>query len=199
MARVTYAPVVGNASGRAAGVVFSIWRGISYVKRFVKPGNPNTALQQSVRNAFKALTVVWKKLDSVLVTQWTNYSAGKGFTNRNAFLGENVPLEVDSNPLTVSPHNPAEFPVVLGTITPGADQFTVNWTYPDALTSNRCRIYYRKSAIDEMVFVSEELNTITSKVVTGFTGTGGGKVYLVKRNNTTTECAESVGGAFTWT
>ena len=199
MARIAFGPIVSDARGKVAGTIFSIWRGIAYAKRFSKPGNPNTAAQQLVRNPFARLSTIWKVLDSSLVNAWTLYAKGKGFTNRNAFIGLSVPTEIPGTAIVASPHNPGEFPMLLGTITPGADQFTVNFTYPEADSTNRCRIYTRRNGFNEMVFQVEAINTDTSKVITGFTGTGSGYVYLCKKDNVTLELAASVGGAFSWT
>jgi len=198
MARVFYGPTVADAAGRVAGSVFSHWRGVQYVKRFAKPGNPNTSLQQVIRNAFKSLTVIWKLLPSEIVSAWTVYAKGKAFTNRNAFLGKGVLPHSADNVYPLAPHNPDEFPMATFTITPGADQLTCNFTFPDALTSNRCRIYYQKQGTNEMVFVAEKLNTDTSHIITGFTGTGTANVWLVKKNNVSLALAASKDQEGTW-
>lgn len=199
MARVFYGPTVADAAGRVAGSVFSHWRGVQYVKRFAKPGNPNTALQIVTRNAFKVLTIIWKKLPVEIVAAWTTYAAGKKFTNRNAFIGSAMPNNPDEAFYPLTPHNPLEFPMATFTVAPGADLLTCNFTYPDASTSNRCRIYYQKQGTKEMVFVIEKLNTDTSHVITGFTGTGTANVFGVKKNLTLNRLAASVDVEQSWT
>lgn len=192
MARCTYAPIVGDIRGRVAGSVFSLWRGIAYVKKFSKPGNPNTSAQQAIRAAFAFLTVQWKLLQSELVAAWQLYSEGKSFTGRNAFIGQGVVEQEATELYPLTPHNPSEFPVVLGANTPAANQVTLNWTYPDSLTSNRARIYYQRQGVNQLVFFSEELNTATSKIVDGLTSLVAYNFWIVKKNNDSSELAQDV-------
>lgn len=111
MAKLQYGPIVTSASGKVAGVVFSIWKGVQYAKRWVKPTYTNTAAQIAIRTAFATLCQEWKYLAEKVVLAWTNYAKGKGIANRNAYLGHNTIFERDSKCIQLAPHNAAWFPM----------------------------------------------------------------------------------------
>lgn len=110
MAKLQYGPIVTSASGKVAGVVFSIWKGVQYVKRWVKPTYTNTTAQAALRAAFALLCQQWKYLSPSTVLAWTNYAKGKGMANRNAWLGENTTKIMHGTIQLLTPHNPALWP-----------------------------------------------------------------------------------------
>lgn len=59
-------------------ITFSKWKGISIAKTMPIPSNPNTAAQQGVRNAFKALVTEWHNLGRTIVdAEAYDVSAGR--------------------------------------------------------------------------------------------------------------------------
>lgn len=90
--KITYAPIVVRASGKFGGSVFSNWKGIDLIRRFAKPSNPNTALQQEVRMLFRNITRIFIQLPFGLRSSWTSWATGKPVISRNGFLGSNIPV-----------------------------------------------------------------------------------------------------------
>lgn len=49
-----------GARGKIADtLIYSVWKGIDYVKEFAKPANPNTAAQQTQRTYFSDAVDIW--------------------------------------------------------------------------------------------------------------------------------------------
>jgi len=46
------AGILGPVSGKVGDIVGASWKGINYIRQYVIPGNPNTALQQTERGLF---------------------------------------------------------------------------------------------------------------------------------------------------
>ena len=91
MARTT-APLLGfNATGQIAKtMVYGTWRGVKYARRYVIPGNPQTAAQQTTRTTFATLREMWKLMPAIGRAPWTAFATGRPFLNLNAFIGENM-------------------------------------------------------------------------------------------------------------
>jgi hypothetical protein len=145
MAKVQYGPIVTSASGKVAGIVFSIWKGISYIKRWVKPTYTDTPAQQAIRTAFATLVQQWKYLTARIVAAWDAYVADKAYTNRNAFLGANVIDFRDQKILTLSPHNPEFFPAVGLTVdSPTTGWVMSHWSWPLTATAGDVAVVHTK-------------------------------------------------------
>lgn len=82
---------IGSAGQVGKTLVSAKWRGVSYVRKYVVPANPNTAAQQSTRSVFSFLSDVWKILNAAAQAPWTAYAKGMPLTNRNAYIQANLP------------------------------------------------------------------------------------------------------------
>jgi hypothetical protein len=91
MAKVT-APLLSFSAGGAIAKsqVYATWKGIPYVRRYVKPANPQSTAQTETRSVFTTLTKVWKNLTSDSAAPFTAFATGKPMTDRNAYLKFNV-------------------------------------------------------------------------------------------------------------
>lgn len=135
----TTAPLLSfDARGQIAKTqVYSSWRGVPYVRRYVIPANPNSSGQQLTRSTFKFLSNIWKNASSILQAPWTLYSKGQPFYNRNAFIGQNTAaLRSESNltNMIFSPGAGGGVAPVSITATGTTDALTVTFTNPTAPT-----------------------------------------------------------------
>lgn len=91
MAKVT-APLLSFGSRGQIGkaITFSKWRGIDYAKQYAAPANPNTTAQQLTRDIFRTLNTMWVLAGPLLVAPWFAFATGRPFTDRNAFVGQNL-------------------------------------------------------------------------------------------------------------
>jgi len=87
MAVVTSPGMGTSARKKLAGVVFSSWRGVQYMRSLRTPNNPNTPGQQAARRKFACAALAWKFIHPLL----------KGYFDQLAKL--HCPLMDDSGPL----------------------------------------------------------------------------------------------------
>jgi hypothetical protein len=148
MSKITAPLLSFEAAGQIAKTqVYSRWRGISYVRRYVIPANPDTAEQQKTRSAFAWLQNVWRYAPAVFQEAWTTYSQGQPLTNRNAFGKFNIsPLRdaADLSAFVMSPGAKSGPPAASIGLTPGSGSLTVaigapslpsGWTIVEAIAA----------------------------------------------------------------
>lgn len=76
MARIKFSSIgITNIVGKAGGSVYSTNKGGAYFKNFVKPSNPKTMAQQTVRAIFGAIAAGWRLLDDSQRKSWAEASA----------------------------------------------------------------------------------------------------------------------------
>jgi hypothetical protein len=95
---LTKAPLFGlDASGTVAGaIVFSKWKGRTYVRRHAVPHNPKSGLQVGMRAGFKFVAQDYTNLSAAIVARWkaiadltatTPLNAQMQYSQRNIRLG----------------------------------------------------------------------------------------------------------------
>ena len=91
MAKTT-APLLsfGGSGAIAKTQVYASWRGVKYARRYVVPSNPRSNEQTSTRSVFGWLNAVWKVLNSNGQAPWFLFAKGRPFTDRNAFIAQNL-------------------------------------------------------------------------------------------------------------
>lgn len=82
----TKAPLFGlDASGTLAkSIVFSKWRGRTYVRRHAIPSNPKSNLQKGMRSVFKYITQAFGALTQAQKDAWNALAAPDNITQLNA-------------------------------------------------------------------------------------------------------------------
>lgn len=80
------APLFGLDASGALGdsIVFSKWRGRSYVRILTQPANPKSGLQVGMRSVFKYITQSWAALTAGLKTEWEGEATADNITGLNA-------------------------------------------------------------------------------------------------------------------
>lgn len=141
MAKVT-GPLFGFAGAGSIGktLTFAKWRGVSYVKRWTTPSNPQTAKQSETRDVFAMLNGMWKLSPTGLIAPWTAASKGRSFVNRNKFIGDNLkvlrayPALATMATFVASPGAGGGPPAAVMILTPGDTQISVGLTLPETPT-----------------------------------------------------------------
>jgi len=136
----TVAPLFGFDAAGSLGksIVFSRWRGRSYVRRHQVPSNPQSVEQTKTRSLFSWLNAVYKVAPSQILDVWEAAASGKALTARNSFIKANLPFlrdETDLNNIVLSGGARGGIPPTLVAVTPGNDQLTVDVTAPATLPS----------------------------------------------------------------
>ena len=103
MARVTGPLFSVDASGTVAGaVVFSRWKGRSYVRKHAIPSNPNSVKQVSVRAALRFLSQAWSAATVGNKASWLELAEATKISNFNAYLQHNMRLHRSMLPFTIA-------------------------------------------------------------------------------------------------
>lgn len=107
MAKVTAPLLSFSAAGTIAKTIVNAkWRGISYVRQWVKPANPQSTAQTLTRSTFATLREMYKRTGPISRAPWDAFAKGRPFTGMNSFVGENLRLirgEADMNLFYGSP------------------------------------------------------------------------------------------------
>jgi len=90
----TTAPLFGlDASGSLAkSIVFSKWRGRTYVRRHAIPANPKSGLQVGMRSSMKFITQDWANLSAGNQATWQDLADVDNITLLNAMVRYNQRL-----------------------------------------------------------------------------------------------------------
>ena len=162
MAKVTGPLLSIDARGTVADtLVFSYWRGQHYVRRWLKPANPNTAAQQTQRGYLALSIEKWHEyLLAADRAAWSQYQAGMPSSGVNQFVSEYVIAQAGALELCLSKNIVAAAGNDQVTIT-GTSSIATLWT---VMYGDKHRVYTGS--------VNETGDPVTSHsiVVTGLTG-----------------------------
>lgn len=126
------APLLSFGAGGqlARTAVYSSWKGIPYVRRYVIPANPRTTRQVVTRDLFKFLQQMWLLMPSLGKAPFVLNSSGQKYTPNNKFTSLNVKgLDTSSPPTDMSfyqgsPGAKGGLPPASLAVTPGSGTLT---------------------------------------------------------------------------
>ena len=91
MARVQGPLFSLGASGKLGGsIVFATWKGRAYVRELVRPTNPKTVKQLSVRAMMKFLSQQWAAIGATPQDTWDTLADAEVISKFNAFIKQNL-------------------------------------------------------------------------------------------------------------
>ncbi len=102
MARISFSPLIVEASGKVKDTVFSRWKGRPYIRSRVTPANPKTAAQTAVRESMARCVDLWQSLTADVKANWNTYASPFSISGYNAFVKANRALEQAGSILTVT-------------------------------------------------------------------------------------------------
>lgn len=81
-------------------IVFSIWKGVNYVRRYIVPANPNSADQQKIRELITEASQAWATgatvgattIDAAYKLAYNTAAAGTPMSGFNLFIRDCVAL-----------------------------------------------------------------------------------------------------------
>jgi hypothetical protein len=108
-----------DASGQIGkAMVFSKWKGINYVRRYLKPANPQTDDQVAVRDLIRDASQAWAtgatvgavEIDSAYKLAYDTVALGQPLSGFNIFIRDCVALNggKDYNGTLVAPTQPGD-------------------------------------------------------------------------------------------
>lgn len=80
-------------------IVYSIWKGINYARKYVIPFNPKTTAQETIRGYFTAAVTAYRAEDQATKDAWDAAIKGKGvaMTGFNYYLGLYVKYLIENS------------------------------------------------------------------------------------------------------
>ncbi len=118
-----------GASGKLGGaMVFSRWKGRPYVRELVKPANPKSGGQISMRVMMKFLSQEWSPMGAGSKTSWQAPADAKVVSTFNAFLSANLKRNRSFlGPSEAYPIDPTDTASVIDTFTatPGVREIQI--------------------------------------------------------------------------
>jgi len=132
---LTKAPLFGlDAGGTVAGaIVFSKWKGRTYVRRHAVPHNPKSGLQVGMRSAFKFTSQDYANLSATIVAHWKTIADKTAITPLNAqqrASQQNIRLGLGciQDPTAAAGTTPTA--VATFTATAAPKTLILDWTHP---------------------------------------------------------------------
>ena len=173
--------ILGGFSGKVGPVVGASWKGIEYMRAYVKPANPSSDAQVVQRASFAAIVALARDvLSSLLNIYWDPFlSSMSGF---NRFIQVNIGTLDGSNELGISSKMALgtleDVAIVTGTYNTGDGETIVVWdqtiTGNGALTDSVGLVVYNPDGADLQVFtpvITRDDESITVTATTGLTAT----------------------------
>jgi hypothetical protein len=188
MPRIVYHPIVSEMHNKLGKMVFCEKKGVSYIRRWVAPTNPNTPKQQAVRSAFKTLVTLWKQLDvsDIFHNSWKAATEGTPMSGYNAFIKANAYKEHDGDPLVLfkvtERGHALDFKAQTGTT---AGSITCTFS-PAPLTNGETLTVFTQEVIgaddlgsDQITIHRQAINTTSPVTISGLTTGSKYFVYAV--------------------
>lgn len=172
----------GDLNGRLGGMVGSIWKGISYVRKMVTPYNPQTAAQTGVRDTFKALVEFGRRINSTILKLFT-IPKPKKMSGFNRFIQINQAM-IDAGVFTIADLLTAKgslFQPPNWTVTPGSDDDSVDVTWDatlegEALATDKIIIVLWNEDLDLYAFETSKVRSDASAAI-AITETSGDTIH----------------------
>jgi hypothetical protein len=99
MVRLKGPSLASQATGSLADtMIFSNWKGRSYLKKWSKTGNPSTSDQVAIRAVTRFCTQHFDDLDAADLATWEALAQSRRIAVFNAFIGESIRLWRDRKP-----------------------------------------------------------------------------------------------------
>jgi hypothetical protein len=123
MAKINFGPVVNDARGKTAGIVYSKNKSGSYVRTKVTPSNPRTSYQVAARGFLTTFAQGWSAvLTAAERAAWATFATTYPTTNifgnaltlngLNMYVRINTVLsQIGATPLTTPPSSPSTVPI----------------------------------------------------------------------------------------
>jgi hypothetical protein len=146
-----------GASGQfGKSLVAASWKGVAYMRRYVIPANPQTAMQSAVRAAMRLLGASWAPMSAADKALWEAEVDGPA-TGLNMWTKASLPSMRDNKgPLRLPTGGIATAPAAPAApaATAGVRQVTLTWT-PSVTAGAFATAIYRKVGAGVTALVSE--------------------------------------------
>jgi len=159
MARITFSPLIVEASGKVKDTVFSRWKGRAYIRSRVTPANPQSAGQIAVRDSLARCVSLFQSVTAYMKTNWNAWASPFSISGYNGFVKLNRADEQAGNIIQMTAQDtvlvgPDTFAAASGS---GSGEIDLTWTGGTTGADKYAYIVSRLDGTD--VFVLEESDT----------------------------------------
>lgn len=181
--KVWFTPIISGARNKVGDAVFSIWKGIPYVRTRVIPHNPQSDDQMVVRNSLARCVPLWRSLEEQLKDVLDTYANDYQMSGFNWFISKNRVLEETYNAGYITPPNRVIDAVTsLNAATGSSGQINLTWADGSVGADYKVYVLYRKKAealSDSAFTLFEKETTLVSENALTVTGLSSGAIYAV--------------------
>ncbi len=103
--KVWFTPIISGARNKVGDAVFSVWKGIAYVRTRVIPHNPKSDDQMVVRNSLARCVPLWRSLEEQIKDVLDTYANDYQMSGFNWFISKNRVLEETFHSQVITPPN----------------------------------------------------------------------------------------------
>ena len=89
MAKIKLDTMLDEVSDKLGNVVYSEWKGVKYVRKYVKAKDACTETQVEIRSAFSRAVSMWRMMPDAVKTGWNSYAGKRPVTGYNLFVQRN--------------------------------------------------------------------------------------------------------------
>jgi len=164
--KVIPSPLVAGFSGKAAHAVAGSWKGIGYVRKWVKPFNPKSTDQTTQRGYMSRMSPWFRSLPATVTTWLDDLAVGLGKSGFNLMVAEDLKHLADAEVPEIVPANPkcnALFSAADGV--GGGGQINITWVAGVATTTYWVHIFTCPVDPDEVAKTEPDGWTYQSTVV----------------------------------
>ena len=117
-----------DARGSVGDTVFSIWKGIHYIRSRIVPSNPQTDLQTAQREALAHSLTMWQSVKTWAKAVWNHYATGYAKSGYNRYIEDNILLVKAAVAGVLTPFNAAYIKVsAMAATQGGAGEIACSW------------------------------------------------------------------------
>jgi len=204
--KVIPSPLVAGFSGKAAHAVTATWKGILYVRKWVKPFNPQST-DQTTQRGYMARMSPWHRSLPAAATDWLDdLAVGLGKSGFNLMVAEDLKHLADAEAPEIVPANPKENALFSISDDGGAgSQIDVAWVAGVAVATHHVHVFscpvdpdeVAKTEPDGWTYHSGTVELVSASGAAALAVLNAGKDYFVVclvADNATLASAVSISG-----
>ncbi len=181
--KVWFTPIISGARNKVGDAVFSIWKGIPYVRTRVIPHNPKSDDQMVVRNSLARCVPLWRSLEEQIKDVLDTYANDYAMSGFNWFISKNRVLEEDYRANFISPPNRLiDAVTTLAAAAGAAGEIDLTWADGAVGADYKVYVLYRKRAAelsDSAFTLFQKETTLVSANALTVDGLSAGESYRV--------------------
>jgi len=154
MARITFSPLMVDARGSVSDTVFSVWKGIHYIRSRIVPHNPKSDDQIAQRDALSHTLTLWQSVKSWSKAVWDTYATGYPLSGYNRYVQDNIKLVKAGTAGVLTPYLATYIPIsAMDAAAGGAGEIACSWTNDSGVHgTDYVTAYYHKLEAEAEVY-----------------------------------------------